>query len=194
MRRLGLTHRKYHFTPELTAALREAYTAPNKATLTSNLKGLQRMRPWPRWVFAQEAERLGITLAPRRPFSNEEDAYLRQNMELLSVAAMARSLHRGERVVESRCRHLQDPQGPQENYTAGELAARLGVRLATVASWQRRGLFGRTRESGADHISGEKVVRFIQKHASEYSLRRVNQAWFVAVLFGLGDEEPKGGN
>jgi hypothetical protein len=187
-RQLGRDRRKYVFTPELTAALREAYRAPNRPALVAALTRLQRRRPdWPRKAWIAEAQRLGITLVEKRAWTAEDDVYLREAAGRVSLVGMAKKLGRSERCVAARCERLAVSRRARDGYSMTDLQECFGASQQTVQGWRRRGLLGRVRELGGangDRVADQDVVLFIRRHSSEYDLRRVDQVWFRSMAFG----------
>jgi hypothetical protein len=49
-----------------------------------------------------------------------------------------------------------------------------------------RGVFGQVKDVQGYRVSEKAVVKFLIEHPDKYDLRRVDQGWFKAVLFGGG--------
>ena len=190
---MGKAKRVYTFTPELTAALREAYRAADRAALTRAITGLKRYRPtWPRKAWIAEAQKLGLTLIDKQKWTAEEDAYLAEHAGRVPTARMAKKLGRSERCVASRCTRLAVSRKPRNGYTMADLQECFGVSQQKVEAWRRRGLLGQVTElggAGGHRVMDRDVVRFIRRHSSEYDLRRVDQVWFRSMVFGYQAEQ-----
>ena len=181
----GRSRRKYHFTPELFDELRRV-SCGRKPQKTAGLDRLVRATGWPRHAFKSEALRRGWTPEPhRRAWTPEEVAYLREEIGVTSVRRIARNLKRSVQSIEAKCEGLHLSRQRREGYNLAELQQAFGAPESRVRRWVERGLLGKTYHHGAEVcVTEAHVVRFIRRHASEYDLRRVDQAWFKGMLFG----------
>ena len=181
----GQARRKYFFNEALTADLRAAYRG-NKCDLSRALDQLEARTKWPRWAFRCEAIRLGIVQGGhRRLWTAEEDAHLAEWLGRISVTAIARQLGRTVLSVESRAARQELSLRAREGYNLTDLAAVLGVRYLRVRGWVERGLLGRVREWQGLRVKEAAVARFIRRYPHEYDLRRVDEVWFKAMVFGF---------
>jgi hypothetical protein len=81
----------------------------------------------------------------------------------------------------------------REGHSATSLGLCFGVRQHTVCKWIARGFFGKvqtrtgeawTPGSGATcHITDAQVLAFVRDHPLEFQLSRVNQTWFLDLVF-----------
>jgi hypothetical protein len=186
-RRLAQANRKYVFTDELRGELRDAY-AGGYQHLTAGLDRLVRRTGWPRFVFIREAHNLGVgTVGSRRDWAPEEDAYLAEHAGVQPVDAIAKALGRSRNSVWRRVqRRLRTSMRVSEGYTAQDLAAVMGISWKGIRTSFERGFFGRVKDVQGCRVSEKAVVKFLVEHPDKYDLRRVDQAWFKAVLFGGG--------
>ena len=184
LRDFGQARRKYFFTEALTADLRAAYTG-NKCDLSRALDKLAARTKWPRHAFKAEAIRLGIIQGGhRRGWTAEEDAHLAEWVGRISAKAIARQLGRSVLSVESRAARLEFSLRVRDGYNLTDLAQVLGVRYLRVKGWVDRGLLGQARERQGLRVQEKAVARFIRRYPHEYDLRRVDEVWFKAMVFG----------
>lgn len=123
----------------------------------------------------------------RRGWTREEDSYLLEHVGSVSVRAMARNLGRSRTAVNQRCSQLQASWERTGGYSVQALAALFGVSCQKMKRWIERGLFGKVyAQGGADdkRVTKDDVGRFIRHHHREYDLTRVDQAWFIGMIFG----------
>jgi len=187
------TRRKYFWTPELNAVLIEAYQAPSKRVLSQRLSKLVLQTGWPRPAIRYQASLLGITTTDhRREWTAEEDDYLAERIGEVSASAIADHLKRSVPSVESRAERLQMSRRRSGGYCASDLQRCFGVSYSRADSWLRRGLLGKVHQFGGvngNRVTEENVMRFIRNYPREYDLRRVDQVWFVAMVFGRAADE-----
>ncbi len=186
-RELGARRRRYQFTAELVDALKLAY-AGNRDELGAALDKLERRTGWPREAFYREARRRGLTKGGRRFWTPEETAYVAERIGVVSIKAIAVKLQRSVEAVEAHAERLHMSRRVREGYCQSDLALVMGVTEAKVARWMDRGLLGRVRSTGGRRVGEEAVVQFLRRHHGEYDLRRVDQVWYKAQLFGAGRE------
>jgi len=183
LRALGQARRKYVWTEELREELRAAYRLRKfpRARALDRMSGLTK---WPRHALKVEAIRLRLVTHHTRAWSREEEEYLRERAGVISVAGMARKLGRSQASVESRLARLKVSRKPREGYTLIDLRDAFGAHRDIVKRWMDRGLLGAVRKDNGLRVSDEAVVRFLREHPREYDLRRVDQDWFKAMVFG----------
>lgn len=174
--------RRYIWTPELLDALRLAHCG-NKAALGAEMDRLQRKTGWPRHAFKYKAERLGWTAQYHR-WSAADDAYLREKAGVVSTDSIARKLGRSRISVASRADKLGLSRRPGEGYTIADLTLVFGAPPYKVRRWMERGLLGKVHQNGGSRVAEPNVVQFIRRYPDEYDLRRVDQGWYKAMLFG----------
>jgi transposase-like protein len=185
MKALNQDRRKYRWTPELREELRRAYRQANKATITAALDRLEGMTGWPRKTLTDEARKLGIATRGRaRGWTDEEVEYLRERAGAESVYRLARKLKRSVWAVRGKAQRIQWSLRVREGYNMQDLERAFGVDYGKVASWMRRGLFGRSRQLQGLRVSEASVIRFLRDHSAEYELRRVDEEWFKSMTFG----------
>jgi len=184
MSAIAQPRRKYHFTPELHDELRRAYCG-RRHELTAALHKLAWQTGWPRDVLKREAQRLGITRASsQRAWSEADLAYVREKVGVVSVNQIARHLRRSKASVTAKAERLRLSRRPQEGYTLTDLSEVFGESRHKVRRWMDRGLFGKVHKHGGRRVTEKNVLRFIRDHYYEIDLRRVDDKWFKAMVFG----------
>lgn len=183
-RGLGQARRKYFFTPDLLDTLQLAQ-AGKKPEITARLDALCGKTGWPRHAFQAEAARRGWTRSGSRPWQPEELEYLLEKLGTFCVKRIARKLRRSAESVESKAEKLHLSRRLREGYNLADLGECFGEHHFKIRRWADRGLLGKVHAHGGEQRVAERnVVRFINRHASEYDLRRVDQVWFKAMVFG----------
>lgn len=182
---MGLAHRRYHFTSELLDELRAAYGG-NKRAITAGLDRLCRRTGWPRSAFKQEARRRGwISSDHRRAWTPAEVEALREKLGAVALKQIAKTLGRSVESVMAKAEKLHLSRRIREGYTLDDLRTVFGEGPDKVRRWYERGLLGRGSANGHGvRIAEGEVARFMRAYPHEYSLRKVDQEWFKAMLFG----------
>lgn len=177
--------RKYHFSEELLRELQLVYAGKNKTALTDGLDRLVRKSGWPRYAFTAEARRRGWTTEKRSCWTEEEVDFLRERLGTISIRKIAKKLGRSHEATRAKAERLHLSRRVREGYSMTDLQAVFGVHQRRVRWWVERGLLGRPRRNGNEvRLDETSVVRFMRRHTDEYDLRRVDQAWFKAMVFG----------
>jgi hypothetical protein len=174
--------------------LRLAYVG-TKAEVSANLNRLSARAEIAKWVLTHEAQKRGWRcVASSRPWNLQEIAYLKENLDRISISRVAHDLRRSVVAAQAKAAEVKLLARVADEYTVSDLGECFGVRQARVESWMRRGLLGKAQVSGADlRYAAASVAQFIRRHAREYDLCRLNQTWFKAIVFGaLSEEEGRG--
>ncbi len=182
---------KYQWTPEKDAILRERYdgrwgTAP----------GIARQFGWPTGVIHARASDLGLTRLhlPKRRWTKQEEAFLEEHAGARTVRSMARELGRGVAAIAWKLRDMEISGAVRDDtYTNGSLALCFGVSKEMVRRWVMAGYFGkvgsRYSEGGPalpgdwTSITAAQVRAFIRRHPTRFRLSRVDQLWFLDLVF-----------
>ena len=181
MRAFGLQRRQYHWTPELVAELRKAYTSERKR-VSAAIDRLCRKTNWPRNVFLDEARARGWQDAGRtRPWSQDEELYLRERLGTDSARLLAKRLHRSVRSIQAKANAMQLSLRLRDGYTAVDLVHVFGASRRTVRQWIASGWLGRVRDG---RVTESSVRAFLLAHPSEYSLRAADEIWFKGMVCG----------
>lgn len=185
LRAFGLGRRRYVWTAARHEALRAAYALESRAGRAAAVARLAAAYEWPEYAVRYEAQRLGIAPASgRRPWTVAEEKYLQEKLGNVSVRRIAQVLRRGVAAVESHAERMRLSRRAADGYTVADLSRVFGVHEQSVRRWYERGLFGRVRQWQGRRVSSESVVEFLRRCPHEYDLRRVDQSWFKAMVFG----------
>jgi hypothetical protein len=190
-RRGGRRKRRYFWTPALDAMLREVYLAREKSTRAAGLKRMAAQAKIPHRRLTHRAHELGIASpnvrTRRREWTAEETEFLREAMGRQSAEMIAKRLGRSRVSVLTKTDALRLSLKIRDGYSVADVAEVMGAPRGKVEGWIRRGLLGRPRDLGGMRVSEKQLVEFLRRYTSEYDLRRVDQGWFVSVIFG-GDK------
>lgn len=174
-------------SPELLASLRDAYTG-NTRTVSANLKRLSRNCGWPVSSLKREAYKMGWrSQAERRPWTDQDEEYLRQYAGSASAQTVARRLKRSVSSVANHARRLELSMRIADGYSIRTLCEVFGTYHGRVDGWVRRGLLGKAQHGGPGGMiwfPAASVIRFIRKCPNEYDLARVDKVWFTSLVFG----------
>jgi hypothetical protein len=139
---------------------------------------------WPRHAFKLEAIAMGLTTYHTRRWTAGEIGYVRERAGTTSTKAMARALRRSVGSVAGKMEQLGMSRRVGAGYSIADLRDVFGATGDRVQSWMRRGLLGTVHPVNGLRVTEAHVVRFIRRHPHEYDLRRVDQFWFKAMVFG----------
>ena len=188
--------KKYCWTPDLDARLRRIYAehAGNRNLLGPAVTALAKHIGCPRYIVFFRAGTLRIRTSRGRSWTPQEIQFLRENASVHSLSYIQRALRRGYTSVVSKLSYLHISFRVTEGYSRGELQQLFCVSQKLLVEWIRRGWLRPTKDT--NRISEEQVRRFIQKHPEQYSLKRVDEAWFKGIVFpafgqhahGMGDK------
>jgi hypothetical protein len=98
--------------------------------------------------------------------------------------AMATQLGRTAESVQARASSLDLSVRMREGFTAADLARCFGVSEYRAGQWLAAGLLGRVARDGNVRATEVNVRRFLREHPQKYDLRRVDQVWFLSMVFG----------
>jgi hypothetical protein len=175
--------RKYNWTPVLDDELRRIYSdnGDSRIRLSEALRAFQKRVGFPRGTISIRAMHLQITVIKMNPWTRKHDLMLMQMAGVKSMDFMAKTLHRSFQSIQSRLTVLKLSRRCIEGYSRSELMQVLGVSQVTTRKWIARGWLH--PKPSTDRIPEEQVIRFIKAHPEEYSLKRVDEAWFKGMLF-----------
>src|ERR1022692_4427608 len=145
--------------------LRLAYCG-GKPKFRQNLDHLTRHTGWPRWAFKTEARRQGWTRAEYRPWTPNEDAFVREHAGAMSIKEIARILKRSHESVTARVNLVQSIRQTREGYTPGDLAKLFGARPEKVRRWIEKGLLGASRSFSPERASWEPTYSGLSRAAT----------------------------
>lgn len=149
----------------------------------------------PRWRVCRWAAELGLTGPDTRgvPWTPNDDAFLEAHIGSRHVNWIAKQLGRSITAVVVRSKRLSISRRDARSwYTARQVADAFGVDPSTVVRWIEHGKL-QAKHEGLDHPAGRaaawrvehaSVRRFVQLHPSAYTLAKVDQVWFLDLVFG----------
>lgn len=184
--------RKYIWTPEKDAYLREKY-----ATAKRGRKALiARHLGFPGWAVQRRASELGLAKPwpkDRRAWTREEIAFLEQHAGTRHVNWIRLKLKRGLSAVIVKMKRLGLSRRLTEGYTMRGLEEAFGTDHRVISGWISRGWLKASRlpEEGEPdltrrtmHVTHGAVRRFVREHWDEIDIRRIDQAWLGDVIWG----------
>lgn len=162
------------------------------------LNWLIRLTGLPRWYIKRQAARLGLTMhMDRKPWTRAELDVLRDLVGRVSVASIAKRLHRPVSSVTNKLKRLQNSRRVRDDYTMRDLELCLGEDHHKIFRWIKNGwlpdrLQGTHRHNGngrdIHRIRERDVLNFITDHSQELNLGKVDQARFLDLLLLKGRE------
>lgn len=156
---------------------------------------LARVLGVPKWRVCRWAAELGLTGPDTRgpAWTPADDAFLEAHIGSRRVGWIAKQLRRSVTGVTVRAKRLRISRRDARTwYTARQVADAFGVDPSTVVRWIERHDLDATHE-GQDHPGGRAaawriehaaVRRFVREHPGAYTLAKVDQVWFLDLVFG----------
>jgi hypothetical protein len=183
----GGRKKKYVVTPEVEALLRERYDSKVRGRTCELAEAIG----WPVWAVKKAASRLGLARPwpkDRRDWTPEEENLLRGLVGQRTVRWIARRLGRGETSCVLKIKRLGLSRRCRHGYSAQDLSRVMGVDVKAVTGWIGRGLLA-ARKMGSLHpndpwvIEPMAILRFLKNHRWQYRLDKVDQDWFLDMVF-----------
>jgi hypothetical protein len=183
----GGREKKYFVTPEVEAVLRERYDSKVRGRIGEIAASLG----WPAWAVKKAAARLGLARpwpADRRDWTPEEEDLLRGLVGQRTAKWIARRLGRGETSCVLKIKRMGLSRRCRHGYSAQDLGHVMGVNVKAVTGWIGRGLLV-ARRMGSLHpndpyvIEPAAILRFLRDHRWQYRLDKVDQDWFLDMVF-----------
>lgn len=179
-------------TPEIDLALRDYYAGKTKR---GQLKVLAAKYDRPTFWLLARARALGIVVGRLKPteWAPAEAAILRAHSDLSDTALQHKLRQAGyERTVgaiATRCYQLRLPRGADpDQWTAYELAGRLGCDSHRVVGWINRGLLKASRDGDVRtapwRIQRKDLRRFLVTYPGDWDHRPVDHLFLVEILAG----------
>lgn len=184
--------RVYPNRPDIDNAIREGYM---HATAKGDILRLAERIGRPAWWVQKRAASLGVTRTNRTRVDSWTDAELDllerwAHVGLKVIAAKLRAIGRPRTptAVALKLKRLKIDRTDPDRWTTSDLAPLLGVSPSTVADWaERRGLPATREGTGktSRYLITRKALRgWINLHRQYVDLRRVDQTWFLELVFG----------
>jgi hypothetical protein len=185
----------YPLTPERRAFIQRHYTVADKGCTLHIAATLQ----VPKWRVVRWAAEMGLcTPMPKSPdWRAEEIAFLEEHIGARHPNWIAKRLDRSITAVVVKSKRLSISRRECRDWlTASNVALGFGVDASTAVRWiERRWL--KAERFGHDHADGRAaawkvkpsaVRRFVREHPTAFALAKVDQVWFLDMVFGcLGE-------
>ncbi|MCU1255159.1 MAG: hypothetical protein JWM83_1458 [Candidatus Angelobacter sp.] len=172
-------NKRFFWTPDLDQALTRAYQeARSREELTDNLDHIGRRTGFTRIVILSRAAALGLG-SRRRRWTKEEAQQLAEWAGTLSNAVIARKLGRSYCSVKREVCRLGLSARITEGYSQTEVMGLLGTSARMPRKWISMGWL-RLHDN---RVTEASMIKFLREHPEEYSLNRVDEAWFKGLLF-----------
>jgi len=192
---------RYPLTPERLAYLRAHYDsqAPGRAQQIARALGVPVWRV-KRWAAVHG---LATRLVHRHTdWTPDEIAFLEAHVGTKSVPWIAKHLPgRSVTAVIVKLKRLAiSRRDARDWFTATQVGLGFGIDPHEVVRWIERAWLPATR-FGADHgdrvhawrITEDGIRRFVRAHPTAFSLAKVDQVWFLSLLFGdVGERRERG--
>jgi hypothetical protein len=194
---------KYAPTPEIDAAIRQAYDRFQKFGNRTAITTAACKIGWPKWKVNRRAIELGIARVKESTWSQGElDILTRYGWMcdgILSERLAAAGFHRTRTAVHLKKKRLRISANG-DWYSATQLAEAFGIDGHKIVHWIQSGLLRASRRgtarTDAQHgdtfaIQHRDVREFAIAHPGEYELAKVDKAWFLELVTGrdAGAEE-----
>ena len=191
------TKPKYAWRPEYDAYLKAQYFGGLNRRFRV-LNRMIRLTGLPRWYIKRQAARQGLTMhMERKPWTRTELNVLDDLLGRVSVATIARRLHRPVSSVTNKLKRLQISRRVRDGYTMRDLELCFGEDHRKIGGWIKNGWlrdrFQGTRRhdgNGRDihRIRESDILDFIRSHPQEICLGKIDQTWFLDLVLLRGRE------
>jgi hypothetical protein len=162
------------------------------------LNRMIRLTGLPRWYIKRQAAHLGLTMhMDRKPWTRAELDVLDDLVGRVSVATLAKKLHRPVSSVTNKLKRLQISRRVRNGYTMRDLELCLGEDHHKISEWIKKGwlrdrLQGTRRHDGngrdIHRIREKDILDFLRNHLQEINLGKVDQTWFLDLVLLRGRE------
>lgn len=162
--------------------LRDAYSQDRKYFKQCRQK-ITELTGFTYWQVRAQAKRMGLRIfsSDRRRWTEKENQYLLESAGTMPVARLAEILGRSENGVAVHMRRIGlRTRLVREGLTKREFAEIMGVPESTVQGWLGTGKL-RTYEG---RITDRAAKEFVSRNHELYSIRRVDDFMFKALIFG----------
>lgn len=187
---------KYFYNERIDAEIRRIYLGGSRGHGRETLAAYAKRIGYPYSIVQKRATELGLTspYSERPLWTPEEEAILRRNAhhsykkiwKQLKAAGFDRSAVAVRRKITNA-----DAKAYCEVMSGEATAQCFGVSDATVYRWIKRGLLKARLKDNArvpspqqHYLIHENAIReFVRRHPTEFDLRRVDQLWFLNLVF-----------
>jgi hypothetical protein len=187
-RHRGRKPKKYVWTPELDALLRQHYDGRIKGRAAEVAAKLG----WPRWVITKQAAALGLCYpADRRDWTKKEESFVSWHAGYRTVNWMSKQLKRSLSSVVLKLKRMKISRRIRKGYTMRDLEACFGIDHHGIEKWVRAGqlqIRKRNTKRPLDiwWVEDAQILAFIQAHPMVFRLDKVDQRWFMDLITNGG--------
>jgi len=172
-------NKKFSWTAQLDQELKLVYQeSRNRVELTEGINAFQRRARFTRVVILARAAELGLS-SPSRRWTQTEIDILCDLAGSQSKSAIARKLGRSYCSVKAQCAKQNISARLSSGYSRADVEFLLGVGARSVRKWIKSGWL-RLQQ---DRVTESGITKFLREHPEEYTLSRVDEAWFKGLLF-----------
>jgi hypothetical protein len=170
---------KYPWTADMDDQLRQVYRrSRNRHELSVELSRLASTLRRPKFIIANRAQSLGLSLIPWKPWSKEEILTLRELAGQKGVRAIAKLMKRSYHSVKHQLFRMDLSTQVSEGYSIQQLKSLMGVPHSRIQMW----LTTKALKMKEERITEESVRKFLIDHMEAYSFRRVDEPWLKGML------------
>jgi transposase len=186
-----------------TAPIKRSHHLPTPWTVDDDAYLRSEYMPDRRGHVRTIAEQLGRTvhavkrraglLGLRRPrrqqrWNPDEEQFLQNQAGTLLTATLAKRLNRSVSAVTHKCRQLHLRTRFREGYTLDDLVTCFGASPHTIHRWVHDSKLQihyrhTSRPHDAWYVTEHAILTFIEQHPLAFDLHRVDQIWFLDLLF-----------
>lgn len=179
---------KYKIDARVKSLLKERYDSKVRGRTAEIAAELG----WPVWAVKRTAVKLGLTRPwskDRRAWTADEEEFLRTWQGLRGPKWIGKRLGRGPTSVILKMKRLGLNRRIRDGYSINNLGELMGVDSHTVDRWVKRGFLsvtcqGTRRQHDIRRVSRDVLLAFLKTYHEEYRLDKVDQAWFLDLVFG----------
>lgn len=171
---------KYPFTPELDRRLTKAYREHGLTGKIVALDDLVHITGYPRFVFMNRANKMGLRTRAYKPWTRDDVAYITVNAGERSARAIAKHLGRTEGSVVWKLNELGMSAAQTNGYTRCQLGELFGVKQYVVDKWIARGWMYFCEAD--KRVPYSSVEHFVWKHLDKYRLASCEEWWLKTML------------
>jgi hypothetical protein len=170
---------KYPWTADMDDQLRQVYRrSRNRRELSVELSRLASTLRRPKFIIANRAQSLGLSLLPWKPWSKEEILTLRELAGQKGVRTIAKLMKRSYHSVKHQLFRMDLSTQVSEGYSIQQLKSLMGVPHTRIQMW----LTTKALKMKEERITEESVRKFLIDHMEAYSFRRVDEPWLKGML------------
>ena len=170
---------KYPWTADMDDQLRQVYRrSQNRRELSVELNRLASTLRRPKFIIANRAQSLGLSLLPWKPWSKEEILTLRELAGQKGVRTIAKLMKRSYHSVKHQLFRMDLSTQVSEGYSIQQLKSLMGVPHTRIQMW----LTTKALKMKEERITEESVRKFLVNHMEAYSFRRVDEPWLKGML------------